>query len=255
MKCIILAAGYATRLYPLTLNFPKALLKVGKHTILDRLIDDLDQCEAVSEFVVVSNARYYDAFSNWRDQKVDAWHGLKSPRATINVLNDGSETNDDRLGAVKDLLFALEHYDAESQWLVAAGDNILDFSLTTFIDYFQRREANCIMRYREEDVCKLRRCGVVEIGEDDRVLSMEEKPQAPKSQWCVPPFYAYQCLTAQAVRAALADGCGWDAPGNLPSYLASRTPLYAMEMPGKRHDVGDPQSYREAQELFGSDPV
>ena len=247
---MILAAGYATRLYPLTLNFPKALLDVAGRSILDRLVDDVNCVDALEQIVVVSNARYFDSFLNWSDSKAHGLEGLKQSRVPIEVLNDGTESNAERLGAVKDILFALESFESCDDWLVMAGDNLLDFSIATFVDYFLRRDSHCIMRYWEDDQACLSKCGVLELADDDRVVSMEEKPEQPRSNWCVPPFYAYRNLSPERLRDALANGCGYDAPGSLPAFLASREPVYAMEMPGRRFDVGDLESYRRVKELF-----
>lgn len=245
MNCVILAAGYATRLYPLTENFPKPLLKVGEKTIVDWLIDDVDRCGKIERFVVVTNAKFADFFYKWRDDKAVGAEGLVPSKAPIDVLNDGSTSNETRIGAVKDVLFAIEEANLSGDLLVLAGDNVLDFSLKTFVDYFERVDGDAIMRYYEPDPKKLRKCGVLELGENDLVLSMVEKPQEPKSNWCVPPFYAYRGLTATKLRDALKQGCGYDAPGSLAAWACANEKVYAALMPGKRFDVGDLESYNK----------
>lgn len=245
MNCVILAAGYATRLYPLTENFPKPLLKVGEKTIVDWLIDDVDRCGKIERFVVVTNAKFADFFYKWRDDKAAGAEGLVPSKAPIDVLNDGSTSNETRIGAVKDVLFAIEEANLSGDLLVLAGDNVLDFSLKTFVDYFERVDGDAIMRYYEPDPKKLRKCGVLELGENDLVLSMVEKPQEPKSNWCVPPFYAYRGLTATKLRDALKQGCGYDAPGSLAAWACANEKVYAALMPGKRFDVGDLESYNK----------
>ena len=202
MKCLILAAGYATRLYPLTENFPKPLLTVGEKTILDWLIDDIDEAGLVDEYVVISNHKYAHHF--------DAWAAKKSQKIT--VVDDGTSSNETRLGAVKDIQFAIEKLQLDDDMLVIAGDNVLDFSLTKFVRYAKEKNTSCIMRYYEAEQKKLSKCGVVEIDENDRILSMEEKPAAPKSNWCCPPFYYYTREDARLVAKGIASGCGTDAP-------------------------------------------
>ncbi len=244
MNCIVLAAGYATRLYPLTLNFPKPLLTVAGKTIVDWLLDDLDRSGKIERYVVVSNSRYYDSFVNWCDEKQNGAAKLSAP---VEIVDDGSETNDARLGAVKDVLFAMEALDLSGDTLIVAGDNLLDFSLETFLRYFEEKGANVAMRVFEQSVDDLRKRGVLEIGDDDRVLSMEEKPAEPKSHWRCPPFYLYRDLTAEKIRAALADGCGFDAPGSLLAWTCQKEPTFAVEAPGKFFDVGNLESYERVK--------
>ena len=124
MKCLILAAGYATRLYPLTENFPKPLLKVGEKTILDWLVDDLDSAGVIDGYVVISNHKYASHFERWAEGKPQR----------ISVVDDGTESNETRLGAVRDIQFAMEQLGLDDDLLVIAGDNVLDFSLTKFLD-------------------------------------------------------------------------------------------------------------------------
>ena len=129
MKCLILAAGYATRLYPLTENFPKPLLTVGDKTILDWLLDDINASGEIDEYVVISNHKYAEHFEKWAKEK----------SYKITVVDDGTVSNETRLGAVKDVQFAIEKLSIESDMLVIAGDNVLDFSLTKFIDYAKKK--------------------------------------------------------------------------------------------------------------------
>ena len=169
MKCLILAAGYATRLYPLTENYPKPLLKVGEKTILDWLIDDIDASGEVDEYVVISNHKYAHCFDDWAKEKSQK----------ITVVDDGTDTNETRLGAVKDIQFAIEKLGLDDDMLVIAGDNVLDFSLTKFVAYAKAKNASCIMRYYEPTYQKLLKCGVVTIDEDDKILEMTEKSPNP----------------------------------------------------------------------------
>ena len=248
MKCLILAAGYATRLYPLTENFPKPLLKVGERTILDWLVDDIDTCSAVDEYIVISNHRFAHHF--------EAWAATKPQRITI--LDDGTETNETRLGAVRDIELAINSQQVnestsqqvDPSYLVIAGDNVLDFSLTRFIRYAQQKGTSCIMRYYEPSDTKLLKCGVVTIDADDRVLRMTEKSPTPETHWACPPFYYYTAADAQRVGQGIAAGCGTDAPGSFIAWLCEQVPVHAMEMPGRRYDIGNLQSYEEVQRTY-----
>jgi glucose-1-phosphate thymidylyltransferase len=237
MKCLILAAGYATRLYPLTENFPKPLLTVGEKTILDWLVDDIDTAGAVDEYVVISNHKYAHHF--------DAWAKTKSQRIT--VVDDGTDTNETRLGAVKDIRYAIDSLGLDDDMLVIAGDNVLDFSLTRFMAYAGEKKASCIMRYYEPNDQKLLKCGVVTVDGSDRVLNMTEKSPTPATHWCCPPFYYYTKADARLVQKGIDSGCGTDAPGSYVAWLCAQTEVYAMEMPGKRYDIGNLESYERVK--------
>ena len=237
MKCVILAAGYATRLYPLTENFPKPLLTVGEKTILDWLVDDIDTAGEVDEYVVISNHKFAHHFENW----------AKTKSQKITVVDDGTDSNETRLGAVKDIQFAITTLGLDDDMLVIAGDNVLDFSLTEFIAYAKEKNASAIMRYYEADEKKLLKCGVVTIDENDKILNMTEKSPTPATHWCCPPFYYYTKENAKLVQKGIDSGCGTDAPGSYIAWLSTKTPVYAMEMPGKRYDIGNLESYERVK--------
>lgn len=240
MKCLILAAGYATRLYPLTENFPKPLLKVREKTILDWLIDDIEASGEADEYIVISNHKFAHHF--------DAWAKTKTQKVT--VVDDGTASNETRLGAVKDIQFAIDKLSLDDDMLVIAGDNLLDFSLTSFISYAKAKNASCIMRYYEANEQKLLKCGVVTIDENDRILQMTEKSPTPQTHWCCPPFYYYTRQDARLVEKGIAAGCGTDAPGSYIAWLCTQTPVYAMEMPGSRYDIGNLESYETVQKTY-----
>lgn len=240
MKCLILAAGYATRLYPLTENFPKPLLKVQGKTILDWLLEDIDGAGVVDGYIVISNHKFADHFRAWADN-----HKLP-----ITVLNDGTQSNETRLGAVRDIQFAIEELGLQDDLLVIAGDNLLDFSLRSFIRYFQKKQTTCIMRYWEQSEEKLHKTGVAVVDEADRILEMEEKPAVPKSHWCTPPFYIYKASDVGFVKTGIENGCGVDAPGSFIAWLSTQTTVHAYEMPGKRYDIGNLESYEKVQKEY-----
>lgn len=242
MLAIILAAGYATRLSPLTDNFPKPLLDVNGKPIINWLLDDVEVTSKGSSYIVISNQRYYEHFKTWK------YHSSLSE--SITLLNDGSTDNANRLGAVKDIQFAIEQLGIDEDIVVLAGDNVLDFSLSGFISYFQDRQATCIMRHCEGELPRLQRTGVITIDEHDRVLSMEEKPKEPKSNWAVPPFYIYKKEDLPLIKQAIDSGCNTDAPGSLISWLCQRTAIYAYPMPGKRWDIGTLESYEQVKREY-----
>lgn len=245
MKTIVLAAGYATRLYPLTENFPKPLLEIGNNTILGRMLDDIDTIPEISEHIIVTNHKFASIFRDW---VADRQAGRAS--SPIYVLDDGSITNENRLGAVRDLLLALMDFDICEDILVVAADNILEFSFRGFVEAFKEKKTSMIMCHYEPEIYKLQRTGVIEVDDDMKVLQMQEKPEVPVSHWAVPPFYIYRKEDLPLVRGSIAHGCGTDAPGNLAHYLVEQTTLHAWPMPGGRFDIGSLDTYEEARRKY-----
>ncbi len=248
MKNIIIAAGYATRLYPLTENFPKPLLQIGKRSILDRIIDDVDTIAEVDEHILVTNHKFAHHFEEWAKKRKDN-KGSKP----IRIIDDGTETNESRLGAVRDLLLALDTCQLDDDIMVLAADNILQFSLQGFVDFFKEKNTSIIMCHHEPELRRLQRTGVIAVDEEMRVLEMQEKPEKPVSNWAVPPFYIYKETDLPLIRDCMNHGCGADAPGNLAHYLATRTTLHAWKMAGGRFDIGSMDSLEEARRLFGDE--
>ena len=237
MKCLILAAGYATRLYPLTENFPKPLLAVGEKTILDWLVDDIDTANIVDEYIVISNHKFAKHFEDWAGTK----------KQKITVVDDGTSTNETRLGAVKDIQFTIDALGIDDDMIVIAGDNVLDFSLTRFIKYAKEKQTSCVMRYYEPDDKKLLKTGVLTIDENDKILNMTEKSPTPATHWCCPPFYYYTNGDAKLVKKGIESGCETDAPGSYIAWLCKISDVHAMEMPGKRYDIGNLESYEKVK--------
>lgn len=243
MKNIVIAAGYATRLGELTRDFPKPLLKIGQSTILGRMLDDIDTIPDIDEHIIITNHRFADIFRRWASEL--------SYTKPVTIVDDGTETNETRLGAVCDLLYAMNQLSIDDDMLVVAADNLLFFSFSEFIDFANQKQTSCIMCHEQPDVEKLRRTGVIVVDDQMRVLNMEEKPVNPKSHWAVPPFYIYRREDLPLVRGSVADGCGKDAPGNLAHYMVDHTIMHAWPMSAGRFDIGSLDTYYEAQKLFG----
>ena len=284
MKCVVIAAGYATRLGELTKNFPKPLLKIGQNTILGRMLDDIDQIPEIDEHIIITNHKFAPIFEDWRNERLQApltshcsqrvSAGLSesgaspassmvsggSPasisvpsglaaRKPITIIDDGTETNDTRLGAVCDLLFAMDKLCIKDDMLVVAADNLLFFSFNEFVKFAKEKGTSCIMCHEQRSIEKLQRTGVVELDASNRVLGMEEKPEVPKSHWAVPPFYIYLKKDLPLVRHSVANGCGKDAPGNLAHYMVEHTTMHAWPMSAGRFDIGSLDTYYQACEL------
>ena len=242
MKTIVIAAGYATRLGELTRNTPKPLLKIGESTILDRLLHDIDTIPDVIEHIVVTNHKFAPVFEEWKKNS----HYSKP----VTIVDDGTETNETRLGAVCDLLFAIETLHLDDDLLVVAADNLLFFSFRDFVEFAKQKQTSCIMCHEQPSIEKLQRTGVVVLDENNLVLEMAEKPQEPKTHWAVPPFYIYIKKDLDLVRHSVENGCGKDAPGNLAHYMVEHTIMHAWPMNGGRFDIGSPDTYYEACRLY-----
>lgn len=243
MKNVVIAAGYATRLGELTRNFPKPLLQIGESTILGRMLDDIDKISEIDEHIIVTNHRFAPIFEEWASKQ--------SYTKKLTIIDDGTSTNDTRLGAVCDLLFVIEKLSLDDDLLVVAADNILMFSFQDFVDFAYERGTSCIMCHEQPSVERLQRTGVVVLDENNRVLNMEEKPLVPKSHWAVPPFYIYLKKDMELVKSSVENGCGKDAPGNLAHYMVDRTEVHAWPMSAGRFDIGSLDSYEEAKKIFG----
>ena len=247
MKNIVIAAGYATRLGELTKNFPKPLLKIGNNTILGRMLVDIDAIPDIDEHIIITNHKFAHIFNEWKDQQ--------SYTKPITIIDDGTETNDTRLGAVCDLLFAMDKLQIDDDLLVVAADNLLFFSFRDFVDFAKAKGTSCIICHDQPSIEKLQRTGVVVLDENNKVLNMEEKPEQPKSHWAVPPFYIYKKHDLDLVRHSVENGCGKDAPGNLAHYMVEHTVMHAWPMAGTgenlRFDIGSLDTYKEACEKYG----
>ena len=275
MKCVVIAAGYATRLGELTKNFPKPLLKIGENTILGRMLDDIDRIPEIDEHIIITNHKFAPIFEEWvkantnltnvtniktntdntdqtdKNQSVQSEQSVVRYMKPITVVHDGTETNDTRLGAVCDLLFAMDKLHIDDDMLVVAADNLLFFSFQEFVDFAKEKGTSCIMCHEQPSIEKLQRTGVVELDVNNKVLGMEEKPQVPKSHWAVPPFYIYLKKDLDLVRHSVENGCGKDAPGNLAHYMVEHTTMHAWQMSAGRFDIGSLDTYYEAVEKYG----
>ena len=233
MKCLVLAVGYVPCLYPWTENFPSHLLEVKGKTILDWLIDDINTSGLIDQYIIISNHKFVHHFEKWAAGKSQS----------ITVLDDGTLTNETRLGAVKDIQFAIDELKLDDDLLIIAGDNVLDFSLVKFIQYAQEKKTSCIMRYFEPNLQRLQKSGVLVVENDGLVINMQKKPKEPKSTWCCPPFYFIAKKDIPLVNKAIATGCETDALDSFIVWLYKKVLVYAMRMPGQRYDIGTHESY------------
>ncbi len=242
MKFLILAAGYATRLYPLTKNTPKPLLEVAGKSILERLLDKISVIDKIDHVYVVTNSRFSQAFEEWVGQ-----YEYSKP---LTVIDDGTTSNDNRLGAIGDIQYVIDQVDLLDDLMILAGDNLFDFDLRDFEQFFQEKNADVITAYEISDINLQRRVGIVELDPSARVLSFEEKPQEPKSSFGVPALYIYKQETLPLIKQYLDEGNNPDAPGHFIPWLIKHKPVFAFQFAGGWHDIGTLESYQEAQLVF-----
>ncbi len=252
MRAILLCAGFATRMYPLTRDFPKPLLPVAGRPVLDYLLDQLLDLPGLQDIALVTNGRFYGHFEAWLAEREPR---LRQAGMELRLFNDGATANENRLGAVGDLAFVLDRLPDEKPALVAAGDNIFRFSLQPAWERFRRQRQNLILALHETDPAKLRKTAVLELGEDDRVLALHEKPERAVSHWVAPALYFLQPDALQLVSDYLQQPDAGDAPGHFIAYLVKQRPVYAVRVFGSRLDIGSPESYRHADALLRSQPV
>ena len=247
MKCLFLVAGYATRLFPLTINQPKALLSIGGRPILDYILDQVNEIEAITEIVVISNDKFFPHFCEWAEGK--------SNSKPIIVVNDHTLDDATKLGAIGDIDYAIDSAGINDDLMVLAGDNLFTFDLRDFYNFFIETGKDCIAVHRVDDVSELQRMGVAQLDDSGKVIDMEEKPQVPKSNTAVDPFYIYKKSTLPLIKTYLADGQNPDAPGNFPSWLHKQQDVMAHWIDGISIDIGTVANYEYVNanfdELFG----
>jgi len=240
MKAIILAAGYGTRMGYLTAHIPKPLLPVKGKPILNYLLEALQGISAIHEVWVVSNQKFHSCFMDWLSLEQ-----MKNFPFAIHILNDGSTCNENRLGAIGDIDFALKQSGHSEDVAMIAGDNLFYFDLVAYYQFFQEKHSDVICVHASDDKELLKRTGVVELDESHLVTGFEEKPAHPRSIYSCPPFYFLQKETLPLIHSYMANGHHPDAMGYFIAWLYKQKPVYAYLIDGHRIDVGNPETYHK----------
>jgi glucose-1-phosphate thymidylyltransferase len=240
MNAIVLAAGYATRLRPLTESFPKPLLPVGGRPMIDWIVDRIQEVEELEGIHVVTNARYAPDFARWAEGRA------------IHVHDDGTTSNEDRLGAVGDLRLTIEQGRLQGDdLLVIAGDNLFDYSLANYVAWWREKdEASAVAIRRIVDRELLKQYGVLTLDEDDRITSLVEKPEDPQGDLAATATYVLHHAHAARVQEYLEEGNSPDQPGRFIEWLVPRVPVYGYAFEGVWMDIGDRTQLLEADNLL-----
>lgn len=238
MKALVLAAGYATRLYPLTRDKPKALLEVGGKPMLDYVLARLQEMD-VEDTIVVTNAKFAPHFEEWARTKND-----------VTVVNDGTTSNDDRLGAIGDIGFVVEQRGIDDDLVVVAGDNLFAEDVSGFARYGREVEAPVIAVHDIGDLLLMHEYNQIEIDSEGRIVFFEEKPAQARTTLAGVALYYYPASALPLVRRYLAEGNNPDQPGRLIQWLYPRTAVYTWRLPGEWYDIGSAETLREADRIF-----
>lgn len=243
MKAIILAAGYATRLYPLTLDMPKPLLQVGDKKMAEHIMDKIEEVDAIDEVFVVTNNKFFEHFNTW-SKKYDS-------SKKITVVNDGTMTNEDRLGAVGDIHFVIEHTNIQDDVLVVGGDNLFDFSLLGMVGQFNEKNASVIaVRDLGEKSLLAEKFGVIELNEYSRIIGFEEKPAEPKTSLASTCVYLFSKEDVEELENCIRDNNKPDNTGDFIRYLSEKKPAYGFVFDEAWYDIGSHEQLKEVRELF-----
>jgi len=245
MISLILAAGYATRLYPLTLNKAKPLLPVAGKPAIEHIIERIEEIEEISAILVVTNEKFYKQFEGWRKQVA-----TKKP---VKILNDRSSSETDRLGAIGDMDFAIKEEKIAEDLLVIAGDNLFELGLREFVDFAKHRiPASSIGLYNLQDKEAVKRYSQVCLDGDDRIIEFEEKPQNPTSTLVAKCVYFFPAARLNLISEYLTSGSPTDAPGHYIGWLCRRDVVYGFTFCGKWYDIGNYEIYKKADKDFTS---
>lgn len=247
MKALVMAAGYGTRLYPLTKDTPKPMLEVGDRPMIDHIVDKIEPVEDITELLLVTNDKFHDRFLEWKESREFNW--------PVTVLNDGSTEDGDKRGAIGDIHFTVREAEIEDDLLVLAGDNLFDFSLKDMVSTFDRVSENVIGVLQFDDESKLSKYGIVDVDEDGQVVDFVEKPDEPPSDLVAMGMYLFSGEKLSLIKKYLEEGGNPDEPGWYVTWLVENDTVYAHSFEGNWFDIGDKESLDEADEFLQTNTI
>lgn len=245
MKVIILAAGYATRLYPLTLNQPKPLLPVAGKPMIEHVLDNLAPIGGIDRIYVVTNAKFAGHFQKWSEDGYAAKANLN-----LTVINDGTTSDADKLGAIGDVHYVIQSQRLDDDLIVVAGDNLFSEKLGEFGKLCREKSAPVLALYDVGKLEEMKKYSSISVAADGRITAFEEKPNNPKSTLAGIALYFYPKTTIPLIKQYMAEGNNSDQPGRLIQWLYPRTAVYTWRVPGLWFDIGSRESLEEANKIF-----
>jgi glucose-1-phosphate thymidylyltransferase len=247
LKLIILAAGYATRLYPLTLDKPKPLLEVAGKPMIEHVLASLGSVPQIDGIYVVTNAKFASHFERWAEDYAARTRGVP-----IRVINDGTTDDSNKLGAIGDLHLVLTRESVEDDVIVVAGDNLFDSSLEGFVQFCQQRGTPAVGVYDVGDLEEIKKYNNIGTDAEGRITSFEEKPAQPVSTVTAIALYFYPQSTLPLIRQYIEEGNNADQPGRLVQWMYTRTPFHTWKVPGTWYDIGSKETLAEADRVFST---
>jgi glucose-1-phosphate thymidylyltransferase len=247
MKVIILAAGYATRLYPLTLTTPKPLLPVAGKPMIDHVLDNLTAIDGLDRIYVVTNAKFAGHFQKWADD-----YRAKKAKLDFSVINDGSTDDTNKLGAIGDIHFVLTREKVDDDIIVVAGDNLFNQKLGDFGRFCREKKAPVLALYDVGDLEQIKKYNSISVDGTGRITFFEEKPKNPTSTLTGIALYFYPRQTLPLIKQYIAGGNNPDQPGRLVQWLYSRTAVFTWRVPGLWYDIGSKETLEEANRIFAN---
>jgi glucose-1-phosphate thymidylyltransferase len=246
MKILILAAGYATRLYPLTLTKPKPLLEVAGKPMIEHVLDNIAPIPGIDRVYVVTNDKFAVPFQQWADH----YRATKS-KLNFTIINDGSTDDTNKLGAIGDLNLVLDREQVDDDLIVVAGDNLFSESIEKFGAYCREKNAPVLGVYDVGNLEEIKKYNAISIDDAGRITFFEEKPKVPQSTLTGIALYFYPRAMLPLIRQYVAEGNNPDQPGRLVQWLYTRTPFYTWRVPGLWFDIGSKETLEEANRIFG----
>jgi glucose-1-phosphate thymidylyltransferase len=247
MQVLILAAGYATRLYPLTLDKPKPLLPVAGKPMLEHVIDHLAPIQGIGDIFVVTNQKFVTHFTEWSEK-----YSREKKKLDFRIINDQSTSDADKLGAIGDIHLVITRENVKGDLIVVAGDNLFDSSLAPFVEYARSVKTSVLAVYDVGDLEQIKKYNSITLDKEGVITFFEEKPKNPTSTLTGIALYYFPAEVVQMIKTYIAEGNNPDQPGRLIQWLYPRVPVHTWRVPGRWFDIGSKETLEEADRIFAS---